>query len=204
MDTKVIFNAHFSFHIVCTVIFLKITLPWSYICNCGGTEIDTVYTYYAEELSQMSKTFTKHLTNIFMDLFTEWVHVVEAQLSLALHTSTQQRGMPSECSAIPWADRDPHKKFVQDPNEVTRWPEHRDWLWSQWRLLTIPCVSGDQATAKGHIHQYWLKQNQVLRHTHYEMPVHLWSTQNWTYTYVTLKSKLPKTCKDADQALLLA
>ena len=106
-------------------------------------------------------------------------------------------------SSTPWADRDPSTRFVPDPNEVLSWPddgedqpEDRD---ADQGCALFQVSSATESLLKDAFTR--TVPNGTRRHwrEHYGMPASRFTKCPKLDT--TLKSKLPKTCKDADRPL---
>ena len=168
----------------------------------------------AEEFRRMSETFSAHLIDISSKInsLAERVDEVEKWLSLSrqqhVPSSTPNpgsenrppRALPSEPATPSWADRDPSERFVQDPNEILRWPDDEE----QNNDADHGCTLFNVSVATGSLlRDAFTKMvpNGTRRRwrEHYRMPTSRFTKCPKLDTM--LKSKLPKQCKDADRPL---
>ena len=160
----------------------------------------------AEELRKMSETFTAHLSNISnkVDSLAERVDVVEKRpsppSSSSFVTSGSENRRLSESPDTPWADRDPDERLVCDPDEILIWPDNED--------LSVQGEQGCQ------LHRVSTATESLLKEA-FSKTVPNGTRRRWREQYgmpatdytrcpkldTTIRSRLPKQCKDADRSL---
>ena len=160
----------------------------------------------AEELRKMSETFTTHLSNISnkVDSLAERVDIVEKRpspsVSIASGSENRRQGRLSESPDTLWADRDPDERLVCDPDEVLIWPDDED--------LSVHGEQGCQLHRVSPATESLLKEafsktvpngTRRLWREQYGMPASDYTRCPKLDT--TIKSRLPKQCKDADRSL---